>query len=432
MPRQVDKHGKPKGKPEFWLPSFEKKISTLCMPLGYSFDKQNQYAEPCINTKCDLTTCTGNGAFYRRQCFHTFHIACVSNNTDCPICTPYLNAYMETLSTKFNTFLVQPTKSKRNDVTLDQNDEECNGHIQAKPASYYKSEEWNHHIERTVSSFSSIIQPSLERKPPNFNQNNTRPPTQRKCSHCHQPGHTRTVNGHIACPQLLAQTQNPSPPNSQSPSQEHFIITYNNINSIKFWFFPHNVSQSTVNGRQGSTACALIALLMAKTYHINKSSLTVETVNLSKTWFDLMLSSVILGNQIHDYVFQHSAVTLQIPMAARLLRGTIGELSLGQELPVNFTSEGGPDTSNLEHYLKEMVKSTTSSIAIITTFRENTFTFVAGNHNNVIFMDSHLHEPYGALIASAEIINLPRLLAWIRVDHLMAQYNLCSITTVHF
>ena len=213
-------------------------------------------------------------------------------------------------------------------------------------------------------------------------------------------------------------------------------ITYDKKNSVQLWLFPHQISQSTINGRHGSTACTLIALLMAYKYHVKKTLLNIQT-QLSPAWFNLIVSSILEGNTVHDNAFNHMPVTLQLPMASRLLMGTIGQINLGQELPVNFSTENNsPHTSNLEHYLNNMVQNTCTSAsspsAIIVTFRGNTFTFVHDGQSNILFLDSHLHEPHGACVASVPVSRVSELLRWIRLDYLGTNFNFCSCTAIYF
>lgn len=116
-----------------------------------------------------------------------------------------------------------------------------------------------------------------------------------------------------------------------------------------------------------------------------------------------MINSILEGNKVHDDIFWNAPVCLQIPMASRLLHSQLGNVHLGQELPVNFTNDANdPATSNLQYYLRSMISTQSAHVktAIIVTFRGNTFAFVKENHNNIILLDSHLHAPYGALVAS--------------------------------
>jgi len=99
-----------------------------------------------------------------------------------------------------------------------------------------------------------------------------------------------------------------------------------------------------------------------------------------------------------------------------------------------FNNSTNPDTSNLEYYLKEMVQNTSSPSpsAILVTFRGKTFSFLPGSQNNLLFLDSHLHHPHGALIASVDAASITSLLKWIRHDNFGTTFNLCSFTAIYF
>jgi len=202
MPRPLTKSGKPKGQLEYFLPSFDTNVLNNCMPLGYSFEKEDQNAEPCVNTKCDLNSCSNTGAFQRLQCFHTFHTACLNENYECPICLPYLDATIRNLANSFNSSLLEPTKSKSSRTDEHQPEEAREGNMNARPPQYYKSTEWKNEVRQIIQSYPLIMQPRIERKSDNVTSR-----VQSQRTHCSQPGHTRSASGNITCPQHQSQAQ---------------------------------------------------------------------------------------------------------------------------------------------------------------------------------------------------------------------------------
>ena len=69
--------------------------------------------------------------------------------------------------------------------------------------------------------------------------------------------------------------------------------------NMVLWKFPTEVSQSTLDGRNGSSACSVIALIFA---HVAKRELLdlQPTPLLSPVWVMLLCSAVRLGNKIYD------------------------------------------------------------------------------------------------------------------------------------
>lgn len=418
VPRQLDKHGKPKGNIQFWFPTFDRNVNVTCMPLGFSFEQLYPNTDPCPKSKCDLQSCNQNGAFCRLHCFHTFHVVCLNGSSKCPICYGNLQKKIVQLATKFNCSLLEPTKSKQTTSQQPIEDEEENN-FNLRPASNYQPSEWQHRIESLANEITNVAQPMNETRPPPQAPINSSNPLQNSTT----PG--------------PAEQQTGSPPqpttNSHFPSHsQQSTILYHCLSSTHYWFFPHHISQSTINGRQGSTACTLIALLMAHKYNITKPSLQIFANGISNECVSLIVTSILEGNKLHDDIFQHAPVYLQVEMASRLLAGQLGQFQLGPELPLSFTTENNaPATSNLEYYLQAMMTSSSPSCAIVI-FRGNSFTFTQGMQNNIILLDSHIHAPHGALIATSHIADVSNLLRWMRHTYFSTNFNLCTLTMISF
>ena len=69
------------------------------------------------------------------------------------------------------------------------------------------------------------------------------------------------------------------------------------------WLFPSQFSQSTLYGRNGSSACTFIALLLANFYFLHKSALSLSKyMSRLLNWINLFVNSISLGNHIYDSV----------------------------------------------------------------------------------------------------------------------------------
>ena len=63
---------------------------------------------------------------------------------------------------------------------------------------------------------------------------------------------------------------------SVPPKSTSIHVPSSTTQSVTFWELPAFLSQSTIGGRQGSNACTVISLLLAKTYLTNKSFLQLK------------------------------------------------------------------------------------------------------------------------------------------------------------
>ena len=69
--------------------------------------------------------------------------------------------------------------------------------------------------------------------------------------------------------------------------------------NMVLWKYPTEVSQSTLDGRNGSSACSVIALIFA---HVAKRELLdlQPTPLLSPVWVMLLCSAIRLGNKLYN------------------------------------------------------------------------------------------------------------------------------------
>ena len=76
-------------------------------------------------------------------------------------------------------------------------------------------------------------------------------------------------------------------------------------------------SQSNIQGRTGSNACAFIALLMGKIW-TEECLAWPRGDYLPESWRKSLIEAMIKGNQIHDDLFEHQAVDLEVEDAVSL------------------------------------------------------------------------------------------------------------------
>ncbi|XP_078364800.1 uncharacterized protein LOC144649212 [Oculina patagonica] len=218
--------------------------------------------------------------------------------------------------------------------------------------------------------------------------------------------------------------------NSSVPTQSTSIhVPSSMINSVTFWELPFFLSQSTIGGRQGSNACTVISLLMAKTYLTNKSLLQLNNDQpLSPSWILAFMSCMMGGNQVYDRTMQ-SPSYLGVVEAIPLVRSSLGRVNYEEELTVCFVQEpNSREESVLSFHLSRRLNNTNAAFTIISGL---TITFVSDADGNIILMDSHLHHPKGALIAKTRRSDIEVLLKWLKVK-LSTAVNLCTVTFINF
>ena len=315
----------------------------------------------------------------------------------------------------------------------------------SRTSDFYKSHDWENMITRNLAQIPHIPQPSVPHRTQERGHNTERhaPVTKSRrnhCSHCGQPGHRKSRGSCITCPYLL-QSRNQSQPQTLSVVQQQFSnlsvppqstsihVSSSTTQSVTFWELPSLLSQSTIGGRQGSNACTVISLLLAKTYLTNKSLIQLKNHQpLTPSWILAFTSCMMGENQAYDS-FMQSPSYLGVVEAIPLVRSSLGSLSYEEELTVCFVKEPySSEESALSFHLSIRLTNKNAAFTII---NDLTISFVSDANDNIILMDSHLHLPKGALLAQSQRSDIEELLNWLKLK-LSATVNLCTVTFIKF
>ena len=97
------------------------------------------------------------------------------------------------------------------------------------------------------------------------------------------------------------------------------------------WTFEE--SQSNIQGRKGSNACAFIALIMGKIW-IRGSLHWPRGDCLPELWRKSLVDAMIKGNKIHDDLFDQQAVDLEVEDAVSLADEECGVQRVGQQIDI--------------------------------------------------------------------------------------------------
>ena len=161
------------------------------------------------------------------------------------------------------------------------------------------------------------------------------------------------------------------------------------------WSFPECLSQSTIMGRNGSNACAFICLYFGQV--ASKGVLSPrQGLMLPAQWRDSLEQSIIQGNDLHDELFDHEGVDLDVEGAVEMAGDDCGVVSLGQQKDLIGTSA----KDLLAGWLNELSSRRKRSSHLFCASGRTMLLFI-DSCGELYFVDSHLHKDSGALIASA-------------------------------
>ena len=397
LPREHFQNGNPKGDAKFTLPSFEVDVDTRCFPLSYNHDKIVPDLQPNINILCDSVDCKENNRDVKRlACYHMFHPTCLSVSGCCPICETPLQKTAKKLSTTFNEGLLNDSKtSERTSEEPDEQSTEERESIPSTNKEYYKSDAWGKKIENTVNSYSGIKEPQFINK------------TDMQCE---------------------SRPQRAPPQVSSIPVVPYLLIQGTHQNSVTCWRFPLSISQSTIGGRRGSNACTFISLIISKSYFANSTCNTqqLNTPNpLPQEWIYMFVLAILQGNNIYDRVTQGNARYYGVREAAQVLN--IPTRNVSGEFPADLAPQPQP-TAELPFYLEQAANERKTAALFIINGKTVSFVPHGGGY---ILIDSHIHEPHGALIAFANTNNVWDLLQFYH-DLTGHPYTLGTVTKVSF
>ena len=162
---------------------------------------------------------------------------------------------------------------------------------------------------------------------------------------------------------------------------------------ITEWLFPSIVSQSTVDGRNGSNACSFIALCFGSIYH--QSSLPTPAVGqpLNRQWEAAVIEAIRTGNDVHDKLFKGEGIDVAV-------EDTVS--AIGDHCQISGTVQEynvfGADPLNQFAAVINLILQQKQSCDVLV-FNDKTMIIIVDSNGTLIFFDSHIHGHHGALVA---------------------------------
>ncbi|KAJ7331224.1 hypothetical protein OS493_020006 [Desmophyllum pertusum] len=159
---------------------------------------------------------------------------------------------------------------------------------------------------------------------------------------------------------------------------------------------------------------------------------------LPESWRKSLMEAMIKGNQIHDDLFEHGAVNLEVKKAVVSLRN-INECwiqSVGQQIDI-FGIDPAP-VHQLENVLiqegQEAKKNVSKSCSVITT-QGRAMLLVVNSDSSAMIIDSHSHGNKGAIIACSPRGKIHLLAQWLDAmmkDNWQHSLTIASVTKVFY
>ena len=180
----------------------------------------------------------------------------------------------------------------------------------------------------------------------------------------------------------------------QPTAGEDLEVTGENLphSNLIEWKFPVEISQSTLDGRNGSYACSVIALIFAHEVYCQRLDLQSVPL-LSPLWVVLMCAVIRIGNRFHDSC-RHSLPQrfLSAAEAAIIVERSVSA-SVDLPLPVSVFDEHAPTT--LLFQLRKL-RTRNHGHAALLIANEKTVLFMPIENCFIVLVDTHQHGLHGA------------------------------------
>ena len=159
------------------------------------------------------------------------------------------------------------------------------------------------------------------------------------------------------------------------------------------WLFPWNVSQSTLDGRNGSNACVFIALCFGRIHQSAKLA-NFQGHQLSSKWQAALKEAIRMGNSMHDELYDRQGVNVTLEDALDAVGAICQICGVEQE----FNVFGSSPLDQLENVVHSILQQSIPSFHILMV-NDMAMLLIVDSDGSLILVDSHMHGSMGALIA---------------------------------
>ena len=122
------------------------------------------------------------------------------------------------------------------------------------------------------------------------------------------------------------------------------VVAQSICSNISCWELPQCISQSTLGGRNGSNACRIIALVLARVFQNCDFPIPIVGNYLSQQWIKLICIAIEAGNMWYDdFRWSLQSRLLSVEEAAEILQGMY-DIVVNEPIPVRLCDEHVPST----------------------------------------------------------------------------------------
>lgn len=197
------------------------------------------------------------------------------------------------------------------------------------------------------------------------------------------------------------------------------------------WSFAMNVSQSTIDNRNGSNACTFIALSFGSIYQQYKLSTPVGQ-QLDVQWQAALVDAIRFGNDLHDELFDGHGINIAVDDAI----ATVDDNCRVRGILRDHNVFGVNPLDQFSKIIDSILQQKQSFHVLVVD--DMAMLIIVDSNGTLMFIDSHVHGRKGAIIArSVPYLRQQAQLfsAWFNAM-LMASggvgLSVCSLSTISY
>ena len=200
---------------------------------------------------------------------------------------------------------------------------------------------------------------------------------------------------------------------------------------ITEWYLPTHVSQSTIDGRNGSNACVFIALTFGMLHKFSKLPV-LSGQNLTAQWQMALVTAIRMGNDMHDELYDAEGVDVAVDDAVSV----VGQHCQVHDISREYDIFGSNPQGQLETVVLSILQEKPSYHILVG--HGKAVLVIIDCAGNVILVDSHQHSNRGALIARSvscvghQATNFANFLNQMYLQTFGANISVCKVSTISY
>ena len=165
------------------------------------------------------------------------------------------------------------------------------------------------------------------------------------------------------------------------------------VPGVTEWYFPLNIAQSTIDNRNGSSACVFIAMNFGLLYKRCELDTTLMGQSMNTQLQAVLEKAIRDRNQVHDELFDQEGVIVTVEEGIELA----GDQCQVRQIYQEYNVFGTNPLNQLETVISSLLLQ--KFLFHVLVINSMAMLIVVDSQGTLIFIDSHVHGSKGAVIS---------------------------------